>query len=117
LFLVLADTLTALPFFIPFIVHEVFAFFVVQDLPPADIFVPETAAPPLSAPKVTTTVKLTLPFLTGLLVIEVIVGALGLVTDLTAAPAGAARVATRTNEKSVAKRFVLPEYNDLAGCA
>ena len=91
--------------------HDVAAFFAVHDLPPAETFVPLSGAPPLSAPNVTTTVKLTLPFLIGLLVIELIVGALGLVTDLTAALAGAVTVAIRTNDKSVAKRFMLLEYN------
>ena len=94
-------------------VQVVLAFFAVQDLPPAEIFVAFNEAPPLSAPNAMVTVKLTFPFLTGLLVIEVIVGALGFETDFTAAPAGAVKVTTRTNDNSVAKRFMLLEYNAL----
>ena len=92
-------------------VQEVFSFFAVQDLPPAETFVPFSVAPPLSAPKAKVTVMLTLPFLTGPFVTEVIVGALGFVTDLTAALAGAIEVAKSVNDKSVAKRFMLQEYN------
>jgi hypothetical protein len=107
LFLDFAVTLTVLPFFIPLIVQVVFLFFAVQDFPPAEIFVLLITAPPLSAPNVTTTVKLTLPFLTGLLVIDAIVGALGLTTFLAAAAGGAANTTTKSTESSEAKRFML----------
>ena len=108
-----AETVTVVPLFSPFIVHEVLVFLAVQDFLPTEILVALIGAPPLSAPKATVTVKLTIPFLTGELVIEVISGALGFETDFTAALAGAVKVATRIKGRIAAKRFMLQEYNAL----
>jgi hypothetical protein len=56
---------------------------------------------------------LTIPFFTVPFVTEVTVGALGFVTDFTAAPAGVAKVAIRSNETGETIRFMLQEYNAL----
>jgi len=112
LFLDLAVTLTVLPFFMPFIVQLFFVFAAVQDFPPAEIVVPVTFEPPLLVPSVTTTVKFTVPFFAELLVIEVIVGALGLTTFLGAALAGTDKTTDKNTEISGTNRFMLQAYNE-----
>jgi hypothetical protein len=107
LFCDLADTFTTFPFLRPLIVQEVLDFLAVQDFPPAETLVCLIAAPPRSAGNVKVTVMLTLPFLTGPFVTEVIVGALGFVADLTAACAGAVRDSVKAMASGIEKRFML----------
>ncbi len=80
MFFELAYTLNDLPFLIDLIVQEVFVFFMVQDLPPADTLLPVIFEPPLEVGNAIVTVTLTLPFFGVEEDTETMVGAEGLVT-------------------------------------
>jgi hypothetical protein len=78
LFFELAITRNVLPDFNDLIVQEVFAFLIVQDLPPAVILLPVIFAPPSAKGSAIVTVTLTLPFLGAEELTETIVGDEGL---------------------------------------
>jgi hypothetical protein len=86
----------------PLIVQEVFNFFIVQDLPPAETLLPVIFEPPFETGNVMVTVTFTLPFLTAEEDIAEITGADGLTIFALAWAEGAiARLNTRVAEMAM----------------
>jgi hypothetical protein len=92
LFFDLATTLRDLPDFNPLIVHEVFKFLIVHDLPPAETLLPVIFEPPLDVGKVIVTVTFTLPFLTAEEAMAEIVGDEGFAIFALACAVGAMKM-------------------------